>query len=135
MTMADEAIQSGDNTVYCGHRIHQEDCDGCINYRICLHCDEQEIFEDIFGIMWCEEIYFGLIREETITTMCEQNNVQSVNIEAVTTFETAPRPRYHVSANKSLYFGAGFDTVEEAVAEASRLALEGYDIVSVRDNN
>lgn len=61
--------------------------------------------------------------------MCEQNIVAKTNIEA------APRPRYHVGANKSVYFGASFDSIEEAVAEASRLALEGYDLVSIRDNN
>lgn len=60
--------------------------------------------------------------------MCEQNQVASMNVEA------APRPRYHVGANKHLYFGASFDSIQEAVAEASRLALEGYDLVSIRDN-
>lgn len=61
--------------------------------------------------------------------MCEQNIVASMAVEA------APRPRYHVGANKSIYFGASFDSIEEAVTEASRLALEGYDLVTIRDNN
>lgn len=61
--------------------------------------------------------------------MCEENKVNMAAPEA------APRPRYHVGANKSLYFGASFDSIEEAVVEASRLALEGYDLVTIRDNN
>lgn len=61
--------------------------------------------------------------------MCEENKVNMAVPEA------APRPRYHVGANKSLYFGASFDTIEDAVTEASRLALEGYDLVTIRDNN
>lgn len=61
--------------------------------------------------------------------MCEQNTTINMEVEA------APRPRYHVNANKNLYVGASFDNIEDAVAEASRLALEGYDMVSIRDNH
>lgn len=60
--------------------------------------------------------------------MCEQNIVAHMSVEA------APRPRYHVGATKSLFSGANFDSIEEAVAEASRLAIEGYDLITIRDN-
>lgn len=53
-----------DDLIYCGHRTNKEDCDGCSSYELCPHCGEQMIFEDVFGIMWCEEMYFGPMREE-----------------------------------------------------------------------
>lgn len=56
------------------------------------------------------------------------------NVHAVAQAQAAPRPRFHVGANKSLYFGADFDTVEDAIDAAARLAHEGYDLVTIRDN-
>lgn len=53
-----------DDLIYCGHRTYKEDCDGCFSYELCPHCGEQMIYEDVFGIMWCEEMYFGPMREE-----------------------------------------------------------------------
>lgn len=46
-------------SIYCGHRTQKEDCPGCITYEICSHCGEQMIWEDDYGIMWCESLYFG----------------------------------------------------------------------------
>lgn len=66
--------------------------------------------------------------------MCEENKVTATD-DIFAVAQGPSRPRYHVGANKSVYYGNDFETVEEAVVEATRLALEGYDVVSIRDND
>jgi len=61
--------------------------------------------------------------------MCEEAQM-TVNMNVVAT----PHKRYHVNANKSMYFSNEFDTAEEAVDAAAELVHEGYAVVSIRDN-
>lgn len=60
--------------------------------------------------------------------MCEENTTVQMNVVAT------PHKRYHVNANRSMYFSAEFDTQEEAVQAAAQLVSEGYAVVAIRDN-
>lgn len=48
--------------------------------------------------------------------------------------EAPPRPRYNVSANKSVYISESFDELGDATARLLELAAEGYPQVIIRDH-
>jgi hypothetical protein len=62
--------------------------------------------------------------------MCDEDKVN-----VTMTVGAASTPRFIVSANKSMYFSAGYETVEEALSKASELVNEGYAITTIRDRD
>lgn len=53
----------------------------------------------------------------------------------MTTENSIPRPRFHVSASKTEYVSDDFDDLSDALARVGELAKGGFGLVTIRDHN